>query len=112
MVRELARPVVLLGCILSLLGLFHVAFLEPAANVLQRLDDAVGPLLVSAAMALVGGMVFISESNGNSGGQNLSGLWHTFPVRVFVWALSGMVTLFLVAWYIETHCIFYRAVRY
>ncbi len=59
MLLELARPIVLLGCILSLLKLFHAAFLEPAATNLQRLEDALGPFLLAAAIALLGALVFL-----------------------------------------------------
>ena len=33
-------------------------------------------------------------------------------MRVFFWTTGVMLVLFLLAWYLETHCIFYRDVRY
>ncbi len=116
MVMELARPVVLLGCILALLGLFHAAFLGTDWDAGQRLSNSLGPLLMAGALALLDGLMFLP-------GPEIPGvktplpeqMWvllRTFPVRVFCWATAGMAVFFLVAWYLEAHCIFYRDVRY
>jgi hypothetical protein len=116
MLLELAKPITLLACILSLLGLFHAAFLEPAADPLQHLEDALGPLLMAGALALLDGLMFLPGPEIPGVKTPLSEqMWvllRTFPVRVFCWATSGMAAFFLVAWYLEAHCIFYRDVRY
>jgi hypothetical protein len=31
---------------------------------------------------------------------------------MFCWAASIMLVLFVVSWYLETYCVFYRDVRY
>jgi len=114
MVLELARPVALLCSILSLLGVFHSAFLEPAGDVEQRLVGSLGPLLLAAGMALLGGLTFQARRRGgaNHRGEYGASLIETFPVRVFCWSVAGMAVLFLLSWYLETHCIFYRDIRF
>jgi hypothetical protein len=108
MLRELARPIILLGCILSLLKLFHAAFLEPAATNLQRLEDALGPFLLAAATAMLGALVFLPARRAAAARSLLA----TFPMQIFCWTTSGMAAIFLLAWYLETHCIFYRDIHF
>lgn len=110
MVLELARPVALLCGILSLLGVFHAAFLEPVGDVEQRLVGLVGPLLLAAGIALAGGLTFQARwpTGGNRRIEYVAPLIETFPVRIFCWSMIGMAALFLLSWYLETHCIFYR----
>jgi hypothetical protein len=114
MVLELARPVALLCGILSLLGVFHAAFLEPVGDVEQRLVGSVGPLLLAAGIALAGGLTFQARrpAGGNSSSEHVAPLIETFPVRIFCWSVIGMAVFFLLSWYLETHCIFYRDIRY
>jgi hypothetical protein len=113
MVLELARPVALLFSILSLLGVFHSAFLEPTGDVEQRLVGSVGPLLLAAGIAFVGGLTFQARwrTGGNGRSEYVVPLIETFPVRIFCWSVAGMAVLFLLSWYIEAHCIFYRDIR-
>jgi hypothetical protein len=116
MVLELARPIALLGCILSLLGVFHAVFLEPAADFEQRMLGSFGPLLLAAGMALAAGLVFLPGRHSLLGARRrdvgLASLVATFPMKVFCWTMAGMTALFAVSWYLEAHCIFYRNVRF
>ena len=110
MVLELAKPVALLCSILSLLGVFHAAFLEPASDVEQRLVSSLGPLLLAAGIALIGGLIFqAGQRNRSEHGVSLA---EAFPVRMFCYAVGGMLLLFLLSWYLEAHCIFYRDIRF
>ena len=112
MLLELARPIVLLACILALLTLFHAAFLEPAASTFEHLEDALGPLLLSAALALLGGAVFLPSRRARVVPiSRARDLWGTFPIRVFFWSTLGMALLFIAAWYFETYLIPYRNAR-
>jgi hypothetical protein len=111
MLLELAKPVTLLASVLSLSILFHTAFLEPATNV-ERLQDALGPFLLAAAMALVCGLVFLSDESERTERHDVAALLHTFPMRVFCWATVGMGVFFLLAWYLEAHAILYRDTRF
>jgi hypothetical protein len=112
MLLELARPIVLLACILALLTLFHAAFLEPAVSTFEHLEDALGPLLLAAASAIVGGFVFLPSRRARVVPiSRARDLWATFPIRVFFWSTLGMALLFVAAWYFETYLLPYRNVR-
>ena len=114
MVLELARPVALLCGILSLLGVFHAAFLDPTADVEQRLVGSLGPLLLAASIAFAGGLTFQARwrTGRNRRSEYVVPLIETFPMRIFFWSVAGMAVLFLISWYLETHCIFYRDIRF
>lgn len=114
MVLELARPVALLCSILSLLGVFHAAFLEPTGDVEQRLVGSLGPLLLAAGIALMGGLIFQvgRRVDGRNHSEHVASLIETFPVRIFCWSATGMTGLFILSWYLETHCIFYRDIHF
>jgi len=107
---ELARPVTLLGSMLSLLAVFHTAFLGPEADYSQRIYDSVGVLLIAAGLSLISGMAF-REGRHSSCARSIP-LTETFPMLVFFWTTGIMAVLFLVSWYLETHCIFYRNVHF
>lgn len=112
MLLEIARPLALVAVILSLLGLFHAAFLEPDASTLQHLEDCLGPLLLSAAMALMGGVLFLPARRARVVPISRSrALWSTFPMRIFYFSTAGMAVLFLAAWYFETYLLPYRNVH-
>jgi hypothetical protein len=112
MLLELAKPLALLLVILSLLTLFHAAFLEPDASVLQHLEDCLGPLLLSAIAALLGGLFFLPGRHARIVPISRSrALWNTLPVRVFYFSTAGMSLLFIAAWYFETYLLPYRNVR-
>jgi ABC-type uncharacterized transport system permease subunit len=117
MLLELARPVTLLASLLSLLAVFHTAFLGVEADFQQRIYDSMGVLLLAAGISLVSGMAFLAgkadKRHGASPSQlRLAQITETFPMQVFFWTTGSMLVLFLLAWYLETHCIFYRDVRY
>lgn len=114
MVLELARPVALLCGILSLLGVFHAVFLEPAEDVEQRLVGSLGPLLLAASIAFAGGLTFQARwrTGRTPGSAYVAPLIETFPVRIFCWSVAGMAVLFMLSWYIEAHCIFYRNIHF
>jgi len=118
---EVAKPVTLLLCILSLYAVFHEAFLIPGRTVEERLWDGLGLLVLAAGISVMSGLIFREGEDGGrglpaggrreaaQGGVRLSG---TLPVQIFFWATGIMVVLFLVSWYLETYCIFYRDVRF
>jgi hypothetical protein len=112
MVLELARPIALLCGILSLLGVFHAAFLEPTGDVEERLIGSLGPLLLAASIAFAGGLTFQARWRTGGNRRNVAPLIETFPVLIFCWSVAGMAVLFLLSWYLEAHCIFYRDIRF
>jgi hypothetical protein len=102
---ELARPVSLLASMLSLLAVFHAAFLGTETDIMQRLVHGLAMLALAAGVSLLSGLTF----QGRADSAHLS---RTFPVRVFCWTSGIMAVLFAVSWYLETHCIFYKDVRF
>jgi len=110
MLREAAKPVTFIFCILSLYAVFHAAFLNPAADFEQRIWESLGLLALAAGISVVSALFFREAAQ-----KPLTGamrLTATLPVRMFCWASGVMFVLFVVAWYLETHCKFYRDVRF
>lgn len=110
MFAEIAKPLALISCILSLYGLFYAAFLEPAVDWEQRVLRSLSLLMIATGICFVSGLIFRETATGRSAnGVSLSSM---LPVRMFYWASSVMLVLFLLSWYLQSHCIFYRDVRF
>ncbi|GGG79306.1 hypothetical protein [Edaphobacter dinghuensis] len=109
MLLEVAKPIALLLCMLSLCAVFHTAFLVPASDLHQTLLDSLELLSLAAGISLISGLIF-RESVEEPSADNKR-LMTTLPVQVFYWATSIMLLLFVCCWYLESHCIFYRDVR-
>jgi hypothetical protein len=110
---ELAKPVTLLASVLSLLVVMRAAFFGPETDFDQRMLDSLLALLLSGGVSLISGLVFLEsgrESNHFSRGRVLR-IAETFPIQIFCWTTGIMAVVFLIAWYLETHCIFYRDVH-
>jgi hypothetical protein len=107
---ELAKPVAFILCILSLYALFIHAFLIPSSDMLQKICDCLSLLMLAAGTSLISGLIFQRATRKPyvRGAQLLA----TLPVQLFCWASSIMLVLFLVSWYLESHCIFYRDVHF
>jgi hypothetical protein len=110
MLVEVAKPVTLIFCILSLYALFHTAFLVPASDMHQRICDSLGILALAATISLIGGLIFRDAAHGAPAGWKR--ITATLPVQLFFWGSGAMLVLFIVSWYLESHCIFYRDVRF
>lgn len=95
---EIAKFISLLLCILSLYWAGISAFFEPGSQWQERLWMAGLKLLASAAVCFYSGMVFSWPSKTNP--TALQRLTATMPVRLFFWAVAGMVGLFLLSWYL------------
>jgi hypothetical protein len=109
MFAEAAKPLTLISCILSLYALFHTAFLNPSITMRQRIWDSLVLLALAAVISLISGLIFRDVHGPNSGNIRLTA---TLPIQVFCWAASAMLVLFIVSWYLENHCVFYRDVRF
>ncbi len=110
MLVELAKPIALLLCLLSLCAVFHTAFLIPASDLHQRIWDSLELLSLAAGISLISGLIF-RESAPEPSTDN-ERLATTLPIQVFCWAVGTMFLLFLSSWYLETHCILYRDIRF
>jgi disulfide bond formation protein DsbB len=106
---EVAKPVALVLCILSLYGVFHTAFLNPASDLEQRIWNSLGLLTLAAGISLTSGLIFREDVREPAAGN--SRLAATLPIKMFCWASGLMVILFVVSWYLENYCVFYRDIR-
>ena len=109
MLTEVAQPVSLLFCLLSLLEVFHIAFLAPAASWGQRIFTSLELLVLSAGICLASGLIF--RDLGTRERRAVRPLRSTLPIQLLCWATCLMVLLFVAVWYLETHGIFYRDPR-
>lgn len=110
MLAELAKPIALLLCLLSLCAVFHTAFLVPASDLRQTIWDSLELVSLAAGISVTGGLIFLESPPERSADKTR--LAATLPVQVFCWAAGMMLALFVSSWYLETHCIFYRDVRF
>ncbi len=113
MLLELAKPVALLLCLLSLYGLFHTAFLVPLdPNLLlfpnpafhDKILDTLLLFAITTGICLVSGLIFREATP-----KPHPSLSATLPLQLFYWSIGIMVLLFIASWYLETHVIFYRS---
>lgn len=107
---ELAKPVTLFLCILSLYALFTTALLDPSADMEQRIYDSLARLMLAAGISIISGLIFYAESHKAAGAS--ARLTNTLPVQMFLWAAGITVVLFLISWYLQRHCIFYRDIHF
>jgi hypothetical protein len=115
MLVEVAKPVTLISCIISLYAVFHAAFLVPSSDMHERIYHSLGLLALAAAISLISGLVFrgaTKERDPETRHARGARLTSTLPVQTFFWASSAMLVLFVISWYLESHCIFYRDVRF
>ena len=114
MLLELAKPVALLLCLLSLYALFHTAFLTtggadlllPNQALQNKILDSLILFALSAGICIVSGLLFREAAP-----EAHSSLSATLPLQLFYWATGIMLLLFIVSWSLETYCVFYRSTR-
>ncbi len=95
---ELAKGIAFLVCILSIYWAAISAFFVPGAQWDERLWIAAFKLLAAAAVCFYSGMVFSWPSRTNP--TAFQRLTSTLPVRLFFWAVAGIVVLFTLSWYL------------
>jgi hypothetical protein len=107
---EFAKLASLLLCMLSLYAIFRTLFLsiedpqpifQPPQVFANRVRDALLLISLSAAISLLGGIIFREAEP-----DPHPSLASTLPLQVFYWATSIMIVLFFLAWFLETHYIF------
>jgi hypothetical protein len=110
MLLELAKPVALLLCLLSLFAVFHTLFLsiedphlllQPHQAFVDRIIDSTLLLALSAGICLLSGLIFREAEP-----YPHPSLATTLPLQIFYWAATIMLVLFFLAWFLETHYIF------
>ncbi len=103
---EIAKPIALVLCLISLCAVFNTAFLGPTISLEERAWDSIVLLSLAGGICLSSGMLF-RETTPNG----MEPVTRTLPVRIFCWSVCVMAVLFVMAWYLETYCIFYRDLR-
>lgn len=95
---DLAKAASFFFCILVIYRAAIHAFFDPGAPLQDRILLALVHLFLAACVAVFSGFIFIwpSRSNPECGHRLIS----TLPIRVFLWASIGIVTLFLTSWYL------------
>jgi hypothetical protein len=106
MLLEVAKPIAVLLCLLSLLCVFYTAFLVPASGLEQRIWDSTVLLSLAAGVCFTSGMIFREKT-----ANGTESVLHTLPVQIFCWGACLIAILFVASWYLETNCIFYKDVR-
>jgi hypothetical protein len=110
MLLELAKPVALLLCLLSLFAVFHTIFftledpqllLQPHPAIHDRIVDSLLLLALSAGISIVGAFIFREAEP-----DPHPSLSATLPLQLFYWATAMMLILFPLASFLETHYIF------
>ncbi|NYF53198.1 hypothetical protein [Tunturiibacter gelidoferens] len=116
MLLELAKPVALLLCLLSLLTVFHTVFfaledpqllLQPHQAIQDRIIDSVLLLALSAGISLIGAFIFREAEP-----YPHPPLSATLPLQLFYWATAIMLLLFPLASFLETHYIFSPSIHW
>jgi hypothetical protein len=110
MLMEVAKPVTLVFCILSLYAVFNAAFLALSINLHQRIYEALLRVALAAVISVMSGLIFRDATPPQ--GPCRTGLMATLPMQIFCWATGIMLVLFVVSLYLETHCIFYRDIHF
>jgi hypothetical protein len=108
MLVEVAKPVTFILCILSLYAVFHAAFMAPS-DLQQKVYESILLLALSAIVSVISGLSFRAAEPEPEAHQMR--LISTLPLQLFCWATSIMLVLFLLSWYLETYCVFYKDVR-
>jgi hypothetical protein len=107
---EFAKLGALLLCMLSIYIVFRTLFLsiedphailQPPQIFTNRLLDALLLIALSAVISILGGIIFREAEP-----KPHPSLTATLPLQIFSWATSIMLTLFVLARFLETHYIF------
>jgi hypothetical protein len=98
---EIGKAVSLLLSILSLDALLTSAFFVPGSPWDERLLNSLERIVLAACVCFASGLLFNWHRQRDS--EAGADVLRTLPVRLFFWALAGMVLLFVVSWYLEEY---------
>jgi hypothetical protein len=101
MLLDLGKSLTFIAGLLSLYPLLFSALFIPNISWQDRILLSLGKAAVSACLCFASGLLFFASSHPRS--LSLPPVMATLPVRVFFWALLGMVVLFIGSWYLETY---------
>ncbi|HEX3435416.1 MAG TPA: hypothetical protein VHT24_01515 [Pseudacidobacterium sp.] len=101
MLLELGKAFSFFLSILSLYPVALSAFFVPGTRWEERLVMALLRIAFAACVCFASGLLFSLPSPANS--EESPPLMATLPVRLFFWAIAGMVVLFVTSWYLEEY---------
>jgi hypothetical protein len=99
MLLELLRP---LSFFLSMLSLYPVllsAFFVPGTRWEERLEMALLRVVFAACISFTSGLLY----SWHTGAEPAEPLLATLPVRLFFWAMLGMILLFALSWWLDAY---------
>jgi hypothetical protein len=98
---DLGKSLTFLAGLLSLYPLLFSAFFVPDVTWQDRILLSLAKVVVSACLCFASGLLFVASTHPRS--LSLPPVLATLPVKVFFWALVGMVVLFAASWFLETY---------
>ena len=96
MLLDLGKVVSFAMSILSLCALLDTAFFMPATRWEDRLVASLARIGFAGCVSLISGLLFHLS-------QPQMPLYHTLPVRLFLWAIFGFSLLFALGWYLDAY---------
>ena|SRR5665213_938083 len=109
MLVDVAKPIALMLCLIALYAVFFTAFMAPG-DLQYRILESLELLALAAGMSLISGLIFRESTTETSAIK--ARLTNTLPVQVFCWASGTMFFFFILSWYLENYCIFYRNIYF
>jgi hypothetical protein len=104
MLLDLGKNLSFIASLLSLYPLLYSALLEPGAHVPDRILLSLSRAAISAACCFLSGYLFLRADHPKpslyGSGQPI---FSTLPVRIYFWALLGVVLLFIGSWFLQTY---------
>jgi hypothetical protein len=98
MLLELSKALTFFASILSFYPVAIAAFFLPGTRWEERLTVLLPKLAIAACICVFSGLLFSWPSRSNPDrGQPLTS---TLPMRLFFWALPGVLLLFAASWYL------------
>jgi hypothetical protein len=101
MLLELSKAFSFLVSLMSLYFVFWNSFFIPGSRWEERVWLACSSVGFAGCVCFMSGIVFRWPSAENP--ERDCPLLSTLPVRVFLWALVGMVVLFVSSWYLDVY---------
>lgn len=99
MLLELGKAVSFLLSMLSLYAVAINAFFLPGTRWEERLWLALAKVIIAACVCFASGLLFCFPARSNPDANQA--LLSTLPVKLFFWAITGMVLFFAAFWYLR-----------
>jgi hypothetical protein len=101
MFLELGKALSLLACILSLYWAMLSAFFIPGSHWQERLALFASRIALAGCICFCSALLFAIRTAAGAGEKPSAA--STLPMRLYLWAASGMAILFAVSWFLEEY---------